>query len=114
LPDEEEQRPPDGISTSDESALALRDQGVSADRTGAGLDVTDRDVDERRPRGVETPTTITATATPQQQFVGHGVTIAGQLTSGGGADLVALSIVLYNTDYPSNKVRTATTTTDAA
>jgi hypothetical protein len=114
LPDEEEQRPPDGISTSDESALALRDQGVSADRTGAGLDVTDRDVEERRPRGVETPTTITATATPQQQFVGHGVTIAGQLTSGGGADLVAVSIVLYNTDDPTNKVRTATTTTDAA
>ncbi len=114
MPDEEEQRPPDGISTSDESALALRDQGVSADRTGAGLDVTDRDVEERRPRGVETPTTITATATPQQQFVGHGVTIAGQLTSGGGADLVAVSIVLYNTDDPTNKVRTATTTTDAA
>ena len=114
MPDEEEQRPPDGISTSDESALALRDQGVSADRTGAGLDATDRDVEERRPRGVETLTTITATATPQQQFVGHGVTIAGQLTSGGGADLVAVSIVLYNTDDPTNKVRTATTTTDAA
>ena len=63
---------------------------------------------------VETPTTITATATPQHQFVGHDVTIAGHLTSGGGADMVAVPVVLYNTDDPTNKVRMATTITDSS
>jgi len=114
LPEEEEQRPPDGISTSDESALAVGDRGVSADSTGATLSAIDRDVVERRARGAETPTTITATATPQQQFVGYSVTIAGQLKSGGGADLVAVPVVLYNADDPMKMVRTATTVTDAA
>jgi membrane protease YdiL (CAAX protease family) len=55
--------------------------------------------------------TITATATLRQQFVGHYITIAGQLTAN-SAPLVGVSIVLYNTDDPKNKVLTATTTTD--
>jgi membrane protease YdiL (CAAX protease family) len=116
LPGEEERRQPDGILTPGESALALRDHGanVSADRTGAPYSATDRNLVQRRSRGVETPTTITATAIPRHQFVGHPVTIAGQLTSGGGADLVGVPVVLYNTDDPTNKVLTATTTTDAS
>jgi hypothetical protein len=64
--------------------------------------------------GVETPTTITATATPRQQLVGHDVTIAGKLTSGGGADLVAVPVALYETDDAANKVLLATTTTGAS
>jgi uncharacterized protein len=63
--------------------------------------------------GAATPTTITATAVPLQQLVGHGVTIAGQLTSGGDAELVGVPVVLYNTDDPANKVRRATTATDS-
>ena len=116
MPGEEERRQPDGILTPGESALALRDHGanVSADRTGAPYSATDRNLAQRRSRGVETPTTITATAIPRHQFVGHPVTIAGQLTSGGGADLVGVPVVLYNTDDPTNKVLTATTTTDAS
>jgi membrane protease YdiL (CAAX protease family) len=124
LPGEEEQRPPGGISTSEERALVLGDQGVlvlrdqganvGVERSGATLSAQGRIEVPRGARVGETPTTITAIATPPCQFVGHPVTIAGQLTSGGGADLVAVPIVLYNTDDPTNKVRTATTFTDAA
>jgi len=117
LPGDEEERQQRGISTSDESALAVRDQGanVGAERTGATLSAPGRDKVQRRGVvEVETPTIITATATPRQQFVRRNVTIAGRLTSGGGADMVAVPIVLYNTDDPTNKVRVATTTTDAS
>ena len=51
---------------------------------------------------------------PENRFVGHDVRIAGKLTSGGGADMVAVPVVLYNTDDPKKKVRTATTSTDAS
>jgi membrane protease YdiL (CAAX protease family) len=63
---------------------------------------------------VESPTTITATVTPRHQLLGLDVTIAGHLISGGGAHMVAVSIVLYNTDDPTKKVRTATTVTDTS
>ena len=63
---------------------------------------------------MESPTTITATATPRHQLLGHDVTIAGNLISGGGAHMVAVPVVLYNTDDPTNKVRTATTVTDTS
>ena len=108
---------PDHIATPSESALAVGDRGanVGAERTGATLDAPGRDEVQVRSRGVEkTPTTITATVTPPQQFVGRYVTIAGQLTSGGGADIVGVPVVLYNTDDPTKKVRTATATTDAS
>jgi membrane protease YdiL (CAAX protease family) len=114
LPREEEQKQPDGISTSGESALAVEDRGalVGADRLP--YSAPGRDFAQRGARGVETCTTITATATPPQQVVGHDVTIAGHLTSGAGADLVAVPVVLYSTDDPTNKVRIATTTTDSS
>lgn len=113
LPGDEEKQHQRGISTVDESALAVGDQGanVDAERTGAALSVPDRDELQRRGEvGVETPTTITATATPAQPSVEDDVTIAGHLTSSIGADMVAVPVVLYNTDDPANKVRTATTT----
>jgi membrane protease YdiL (CAAX protease family) len=115
LPGEEEQRQPDGISTSGESAPAFVDHGANlgTERTGATRSAPGRNLVQRRARGVETPTTITATAIPPLQLIGHDVTIAGQLTSGGGADLVAVPVVLYNTDDPTNKGRVATTVTDA-
>jgi membrane protease YdiL (CAAX protease family)/5-hydroxyisourate hydrolase-like protein (transthyretin family) len=62
---------------------------------------------------VTIPTTITATASPRQQFVGRDVTITGQLTAS-GAELVGVPVVLYNTEDPKKKVLTATTTTDAS
>ena len=62
---------------------------------------------------VEAPTTITAAATPPRPLVGDDVKIAGHLTSG-GADVVGVPIVLYNTDDPTDKVRTATTTSDGS
>ena len=86
---------------------------MGAERTGATRSA-GRTLEEWRSGKVESPTTITATATPQQQIVGHDVTIAGQLTSGGGADLVAVPVVLYNTDNPTNKVRMATTITNSS
>ena len=117
LPGDEEKQHQRGISTVDESALAVGDRGanVDAERTGAALSVPDRDELQRRGEvGVETPTTITATATPAQPSVGDDVTIAGHLTSSIGADMVAVPVpvpvVLYNTDDPANKVRTAPTT----
>ena len=117
MPGDEEERHPDGIPTSSQSVRAVDEQGenVDAERTGAALGVPGRDdVERRRVVGVEAPTTITAIAFPPDQFVGHSVTIAGQLTSGGGADMVAVPIVLYNTDDPANKVRIVSTTTDAS
>jgi membrane protease YdiL (CAAX protease family) len=59
------------------------------------------------------PTTITATASPRQQFVGRDATIAGRLTASGVA-LVEVPVVLYNTDDPKKRVLAATTTTDAS
>jgi len=118
LPDDDaEKEQQRGISTLDESALSAGDGGanVPANRAGSTVSAPGRDEVQRRGVvGVETHTVITATATPQQQFVGHDVTIAGKLTSGGGADLVAVPVVLYNTDDPANKVRIAATTTDAS
>ena len=116
MPDDEEKQQQRGISTSDESALSIADGGanVGAERIGATFSASSRDKVQRRgAMGVETPTTITATAAPQQPFVGDDVTIAGHLTSD-GADIVGVPVVLYNTDDPTNKVRTATTTTDAS
>jgi membrane protease YdiL (CAAX protease family) len=115
LPGEEEQRPPGGISASDESALAPqdRDANVGAERSRATRSAAGRDVVRRRVRRAQAPTTITAIATPTEQFVRHGVTIAGHLTSGGGAELVGVPVALYNTDDPTNNVLTATSVTDA-
>jgi membrane protease YdiL (CAAX protease family) len=112
--DEEEQQR--GISLLDESVLVVgRSANVGAERTGVTLSVPGSDEVQRRGAvGVETATTITATAFPPHQFVGNDVTIAGHLTSGGGADMVGVPVVLYNTDDPTNNVRTATTTTDAS
>jgi membrane protease YdiL (CAAX protease family)/5-hydroxyisourate hydrolase-like protein (transthyretin family) len=61
---------------------------------------------------VTIPTTITAAATPRQQFVGHDVTITGQLTAD-GTPVPEASVTLYKTDAAEN-VDVATTATDAA
>ena len=113
----EEKGRSDGNLASGESAVAIQVSGanVGAERTGAALSVPGADeVRGRGAVGVETPTIITATATPQKPFVEDDVTIAGQLTSGGGAHIVGVPVVLYNTDDLTNKVRMATTTTDAS
>ena len=116
MPSDEEEHEQRGISILEESDLAVGDQGyVGAERTEATFSAPGREEVQRRgAAGVETPTTITATATPPLQFVGHNVTIAGHLTSGGGAEMVAVPVVLYSTNDPTNKVRVATTTTDAS
>ena len=117
MPSDEEKRQQRGISTLHESALSIEDRGanVSAQRTEATLSAPRRDEVRRRGAwGVETPTTITAVPIPPDQFIEHDVTIAGHLTSGGGAAMVAVPVVLYNTDDPTHKVRTATTTTDSS
>lgn len=116
MPSDKEKRQQRGILTLDESALAVGDRGrVDTERTGATFSSRGRNEVQRRGEvGVETPTTITATASPTLQCVGHNVTIAGHFTSGGGADIAAAPVVLYNTDDPSNKVRTATTVTDSS
>jgi membrane protease YdiL (CAAX protease family) len=62
---------------------------------------------------VTIPTAITATASARQQVVGHDVAIAGQLTASGVA-LAEVPVVLYNTDDPKKRARTATTTTDGS
>jgi len=116
VPDDEEKQQRRGISTSDESARSVGDAGanVRAERIGATFSARERDKAQRRGAvGVETPMTITATAAPSKPFVGNDVAIAGHLTSG-GADMAGVPVVLYNTDDPTHKVRTATTTTDAS
>jgi hypothetical protein len=104
-----------GILTLDESALAVGDRGhVGAEGTEATFSASGRDEVQRRGAvGVETPASITAVSS-LLQFVGHDVTIAGYLASGGGADMVAVPVDLYNTDDPSNKARTASTVTDSS
>ncbi len=116
LPGDKEKRQQRGISTLDDAGLAAgdRDANAGAERTGATRSASGRDdVQRRGVVGVETPTTITAIATPPHQIVGDGVTIAGHLTSR-GADMVGVPVALYNTDDPTNKVLRATTVTDAA
>ena len=114
MPDEEEQSQPRDISTPSESALASGKRGalVGSDRLPSSAP--GRNFEQRRGRAVETTTTITATAIPSQQLLGHNVTIGGHLTSGGGADIVGVSVALYNTDDPTNEVRIATTITDSS
>ena len=73
LPGDEEKQHQRGISTVDEPALAVGDQGanVDAERTGAARSVPERDEPQRRAEmGVETPATVTATATSAQPSVG--------------------------------------------
>jgi len=114
MPGEKEQKQVSGTPPSDESASALRDRDVygGGDKTRATYSASDRSLVKRR--GGAPPTAITATATPQAQSVGHAIMIAGQLTSGGGAHMVAVPVALYNTDDPTNKVRIAETVTDAS
>ncbi len=114
MPGEKEQKQVSGTPPSDESAIALRDRDVygGGDKTRATYSASDRSLVKRR--GGAPPTAITATATPQEQSVGHAIMIAGQLTSGGGAHMVAVPVALYNTDDPTNKVRIAETVTDAS
>ena len=117
LPGEEKKGQQRGISTVNESARYVGDRGanVSAERTGASLSAHRRgEVQKRGAWGVKTPTTITAVPIPPDQVIERDVTIAGHLTSGGGAAMVAVPIVLYNTDDPRHKVRTATTSTDSS
>lgn len=116
MPDDEEKRQQRGNSTLDESAYAVGDWGanVSTARTGATLGAPGRAEVQRRGVGIKTPTTITAVPIPRDQFIERDVTITGHLTSGGGADMVRVPVVLYNIDDPTNKVRTATTTTDSS
>jgi membrane protease YdiL (CAAX protease family) len=113
LPGDEEKRQQRGISTLNESALAARYRGANAgaERTGTTFSP-GRNLEHKRTRLVESPTTITATL--RHQLFGHDVTIAGHLISGGGAHMVAVPVVLYNTDDPTNKVRLATTITDTS
>ena len=117
LPGEEKKGQQRGISTVNESARYVGDRGanVSAERTGASLSAHRRgEVQKRGAWGVKTPTTITAVPIPPDQVIERDVTIAGHLTSGGGAAMVAVPVVLYNTDDPRHKVRTATTSTDSS
>jgi membrane protease YdiL (CAAX protease family) len=117
LPSDEEKRQQRGISPLDESALSVEDRGanVSTKRTEATLSAPRRDEVRRRGAwGGKTPTTITAVPIPPDQVIQRDVTIAGHLTSGGGAAMVAVPVVLYNTDDPTHKVRTATTATDSS
>ena len=59
------------------------------------------------------PTTITATASPRQQFIGHDVTVTGTLTAD-GTPVAEASVTLYNADDVIELVPVSTTTTDAA
>src|SRR5665647_97179 len=115
LPGEPEQSQSDGTSTSHKVARASgqADLFEGAYGTGATYSASERSLVQRRAKGGVTPTTITATVTPPE-FVGRAFTIAGQLASGGGAHLVGVPVVLYKTDDPTNKVRVATTVTDAS
>jgi len=116
LPGEAEQRQPNGISTSREVAhvSGQEDLFARAYGTGAPYSASDRSLVKRRVKGGVTPTTITATVTPPEQFVGRAFAIAGRLASGGGAHMVGVPVVLYKTDGPTKKVRVATTVTDAS
>ena len=113
MPHEGDQKELDGISTSGEFALVVEDGDALAGAERLPYGAPGGDLAQRGARGVEARTTITATATPPQQVVGRKVAIAGHLMSGGGADLVAVPVVLYRTDHPTNKARIATTTTDS-
>jgi membrane protease YdiL (CAAX protease family) len=115
LPGDEEKRQQRGISTSSKSALSVgdRDANLGTARTGATRSA-GRILEQWRARKVESPTTITARATPRHPLLGDDVTIVGHLISGGGAHMVGVPVVLYNTDDPTNKVRTATTMTDTS
>jgi len=62
---------------------------------------------------VTTPTTITATASPRQQFIGRDVTITGTLTAD-GTPVSEASVTLYNADDVIELVTVSTATTNAA
>ncbi|MGZ8884490.1 MAG: hypothetical protein ACXW0U_06180, partial [Halobacteriota archaeon] len=116
MPGEAEKRQSGGTSTSRKVALASGQDDLFARAYGteATYSASERSLVKRRVKGEVTPTTITATVTPPEQFVGRASTIAGQLASGGGAHLVGVPVVLYKTDDPTKKVRVATTVTDAS
>jgi membrane protease YdiL (CAAX protease family)/5-hydroxyisourate hydrolase-like protein (transthyretin family) len=112
LPGEEDRRS-DGIVTSGESAAALGDRGANlgADRTRVTRSAPRGNDAQRRSSGVSAPTTITATATPRQQFVGHDITIAGQLTANGAP--VAEGLVKLYSDGVGLWYSVGDTTTNA-
>ncbi|HEY5121751.1 MAG TPA: Ig-like domain repeat protein, partial [Acidimicrobiales bacterium] len=58
-------------------------------------------------------TAITATASPQQQYVGHDVTISGQLTAD-DAPLADAPVALHNADDVEERAPIAATSTDAS
>jgi len=104
----------DNIVTSGESALPFekRDKAARAGPPKATESAASRSVVQRHARRSRV-TTITAAATPPHQVIGQKVTIDGQLTSGGGAHLVGVPVVLYSIDDPTKKVSITTTSTDA-
>ncbi|MGZ4911055.1 MAG: hypothetical protein ACXV5G_10110, partial [Halobacteriota archaeon] len=116
MPGEAEQSQSDGTSNSRKVAHASGQDDLFARAYGteATHSALERSLVKRRVKGEVTPTTITATVTPPEQFVGRAFTIAGQLASGGGAHLVGVPVVLYKTDDPTNKVCVAKTVTDAS
>ena len=103
----------DSIATSGESARPFekRHKAVGAGPAKATGSAASRSVVQRHARRLRV-TTITATATPPHQFIGQKVTIDGQLTSGSGAHLVGVPVVLYSIDDPTKKVSLASTSTD--
>ncbi len=111
MPGEEEQRQPDGILTSGESAPDFGDRGAGADGTVATRSAPSRNDAQRRSSGASTPTTITAIASPRQQVMGHDVTITGTLTAD-GTPVAEAFVTLYNADDIIELVPVATTSTD--
>jgi len=112
VPGEDKNRRPDGNPTAGKSgrAFEVRSAQLDADTVGVTHRGSFGKVVPRPIDWVESPTTITATLRQR----GRDVTIAGHLRSGGGADLVAVPIVLYNTDNPRKPVQTAKTATDTS
>lgn len=114
MPGEVKKRPLDGVSASNESSLAFGEADLETDaqRTKAAHSTSEKSLVRRPTKGEVPRTTITAAPTPREQFVGYAVNISGQLASGGGAHMIGVPVVLYNTDDPKKMVRVAATVTD--
>src|SRR5665647_2127810 len=100
LPGEAEKRESGGTSTSRKVAIASGQDDLfsRAYGTEATHSASERSLVKRRVKGEVTPTTITATVTPPEQFVGRASTIAGQLASGGGAPVSYTHLRAHETD----------------
>jgi membrane protease YdiL (CAAX protease family) len=109
---EESERRAD-VLKDERSAPVQQHESAITGETHAANDVGRVNAPDSASHAVRAPTTITASASPEHQYVGQDVTITGRLTAV-GTPVPEASVTLYNADDSTQRFPVAAALTDAA